>query len=570
MLYNCSNCKIQFSSKGKARPRKYCSKKCQSIANRVGKICKFCNTEFNVIASSKAVFCSIKCASRGKKSNVAELRKTMLKRYGVEFPSQLDNHLEKTKKTLVKKFGKDYKKKLIKKQKRALLEKYGSENYVNIEATLKTKLEKYGNSTYNNREKSQQTMLRKYDSLISPNSLKSLKIRLASGEQGFGSSKFKQFLENNGVENTSQLPLVRKKKSNNQLREKYNQLTSFPFNTQFEICFSQDEYLGSKDYKKYEFKCLKCSNKFFGYVTNGTLPRCEVCYPIHQKDSIFEKEITEFVKTLIDGVKENIKSVISPLELDIYIPSKNLAIECNGNYWHSELAGKDKNYHLKKLMECEKINIRLIQILQSEWIEHQEVIKSILQTTLASERNTRIFARKCEIREVSSEESARFLNENHLQGADKSSVRIGLYFKNELVQLMTFSTARYDKSIDWEISRSASKAFHTIVGGLGKLWEYFLKLKNPLSVLTYSDRRFFLGTSYETLGFKFEKNTTPSYHYFKNNSFSLQSRMGFQKHKLSNILEVYDSGLTEWDNMKNNGFNRIWDCGHSKYVWKRI
>jgi len=64
----------------------------------------------------------------------------------------------------------------------------------------------------------------------------------------------------------------------------------------------------------------------------------------------------------------------------------------------------------------------------------------------------------------------------------------------------------------------------------------------------------------------FNSKSKPGYCYtdYKNRF----SRMKFQKHKLSNILEYFDPKLTEWENMQLNGYDRIWDCGNYVYVLK--
>ena len=50
--------------------------------------------------------------------------------------------------------------------------------------------------------------------------------------------------------------------------------------------------------------------------------------------------------------------------------------------------------------------------------------------------------------------------------------------------------------------------------------------------------------------------------------FTLHSRHKFQKHKLESILNIYDHNLTEAQNMFDNGYRRIWDCGNLVYIWK--
>lgn len=55
-------------------------------------------------------------------------------------------------------------------------------------------------------------------------------------------------------------------------------------------------------------------------------------------------------------------------ELDVYVPGRKLAFEYDGLYWHSEEAGRGRGYHLAKTEACEKAGIRLVHVLESEWI----------------------------------------------------------------------------------------------------------------------------------------------------------------------------------------------------------
>ena len=78
-----------------------------------------------------------------------------------------------------------------------------------------------------------------------------------------------------------------------------------------------------------------------------------------------ENEVAEFVQSLIPNTQivRNTRSIISPLELDIYIPDKKLAIEFDGILWHSEGVGnKPKKYHIIKTMACKEKGIKLIHI----------------------------------------------------------------------------------------------------------------------------------------------------------------------------------------------------------------
>jgi hypothetical protein len=117
------------------------------------------------------------------------------------------------------------------------------------------------------------------------------------------------------------------------------------------------------------------------------------------------------------------------------------------------------------------------------------------------------------------------------------------------------------------MSRFCNKTNTMVLGAASKLFKHFIENVKPNSIVSYSDRRYFNGELYRTLGFRFVSNTPPNYHYIIDNYKNVQHRMGWQKHKLKAKLSAFDPALSEWENMKNNGFDRIWDCGHGKWMW---
>lgn len=276
--------------------------------------------------------------------------------------------------------------------------------------------------------------------------------------------------------------------------------------------------------------------------------------------SSVEDEIIEWLSSLgIINIIKGDKSVLEGKELDIYIPDYNLAIEYNGLYWHSELRGRDKNYHLNKTLECEKHGINLLHIFEDEWVNKQEIVKNIIRMKLGIVKH-KIGARKCIIKEIESKDTQNFLEENHIQGYIPSKVNLGLYYQNSLISVLTFRKSRFNKQYDWEITRYVNKSGYSIMGGFSKLLKHFTE-NYPGSIITYSDKRLFDGQVYESNGFIRLKSSSPNYYYTK--GLDRQSRQQFQKHKLQEKLEIFDSEFTEVENMRANGWDRIWDCGNS-------
>lgn len=304
----------------------------------------------------------------------------------------------------------------------------------------------------------------------------------------------------------------------------------------------------------------KIAREFSHYNQYG----CPSC--ADESVSSFELDIKGYIKNLGFEIKENTKKIIFPLELDILLKSKNLAIECNGLYWHSELQGKDRNYHLNKTKLCGEKNIRLIHIFENEYLHKNKIVKSRLKSILNLNKY-KIFARKCEVKEIDAKVKNRFLEKYHIQGADRAPVKLGLFYKNRLVAVMTFCKNR--KALgknhvegEWELSRYVTINGFSIVGGAGKLLKYFERNFSPKKITSYADLRWSLGNLYYKLGFQKNRQSKPNYWYIKGWERKLYHRFNFRKSVLHKKIDKFDPKKTGWENMKDNGWNRIWDCGN--------
>lgn len=284
--------------------------------------------------------------------------------------------------------------------------------------------------------------------------------------------------------------------------------------------------------------------------------------------SLTESSMVEYIKSISSvDVQVGDKKILNGKELDIYIPTLKLAIECNGVYWHSEISGnKTKTYHKEKTDQCLELGIRLIHITDDDWIYKNELMKSLISTALG--KNQVIYARKCQISKIETKVAREFLRENHRQGCCQSSVNYGLYHDGELVSVMTFGKSRYDKNHQWELLRLCNKKFLTIVGGASKMYAKFLKENEVNSVISYSNTDWNTGNIYTTLGMVFIRESGPSPIYI-NKKRKIVNRLVVQKHKLKETLDSYDETLTAWENLVNNGYDRLWNSGNKVYSWRR-
>ncbi len=366
-------------------------------------------------------------------------------------------------------------------------------------------------------------------------------------------------------------------KYNNAQQNKQTQLLNFYKNidtrlkNEYELL--SDQYNGVSN--KYMFKHIKCGHIFEDDIDNGAYPMCRNCYPIINKYSNIHREIVDYINSIYSGTLSINNRYIfkGEIELDIYIPELNTAIEINGLYWHSELNGKSKNYHLYKTTKCYDKNIFLMQIFEDEWLFKQDIIKNKLKI-LFNKINNKIHARKCIIKEISYSEKSEFLNNYHLQGNDTSFINIGAFYNDNLVSVLTLSKHRLSlgkkthSSQSLELSRFAVISDIIINGIFSKMLKFVINNYEYINeISSYADIRFVNKNSnvYLKNGFEYISQSKPNYWYMKNYT-KRDHRFKYRKHNLNKILPVFDEKLTEWQNMVNNKYDRIWDCGNYKYL----
>lgn len=280
--------------------------------------------------------------------------------------------------------------------------------------------------------------------------------------------------------------------------------------------------------------------------------------------SSFEKSLETFLNTYSINFIKNTKKIISPFELDFFIPDYNFAIECNGSFWHSELNGKDKNYHLNKTIMCKNKEIKLLHIWEHDWINNKKCFESLILSNL--NRLLKIPARKCTINTLTIEQYFSFLKENHIQGAIPSPFRYGLFFNDELVSVMGFTKSTYCKN-SWELIRFCNKLGLTVVGGASKLFKEFIKTIKLGTIVSYCHVDKFSGCIYKKLGFTYTYTSAPNCYYTKD-YVTFKNELNRQNNNQFTNSTMIDSTLVECSSMKNHGYDRIWDCGSDVWVFK--
>lgn len=337
-------------------------------------------------------------------------------------------------------------------------------------------------------------------------------------------------------------------------------------NSGFKINFDYQTYWQGDSFN---VTCKKCGKNFNS--RNRDL-RCYKCNPLLKGSSVEEKEIKMFIQRLLkskDIIIENDRKILNGKELDIYLPDYKLAIEFNGLYWHSEIQGKDKNYHLNKTLLANSKGIRLIHIFSDEWLYKKDIVKNRLKHIL-NIPNKKIYARKCIIKEINTVDKNTFLDKYHIQGRCNSGNRLGAFYNNELVAVMTFGKLRKalghtPKLNNYELIRFSTNE-SVVIGIASKLLTYFIRHYTPKKIITYADKRWSSSDNnlYTSIGFKKIRTSAPNYWYTLDNLTRLH-RFNFRKSEL--VKKGHDVSKTENIIMKELGYNKIWDCGNMVYEW---
>lgn len=411
----------------------------------------------------------------------------------------------------------------------------GDSNYNNIDRMKKTKKEKYGDEYFTNQSKREDTNLKKYN-YISPTMNPNISSKISETRNKNMSNNVIKFLDDIGIK-------------------------------------LEGDYINS--HYKHKFTCLKCGTSFtkiWNEIQQGYT--CPICYPRYiNSKSVPQKEIEEYLNNIGIETTSNNRLIIKPYELDIVSKNEKIAIEFCGLAYHNEdIINETRKidariYHLFKLEECIKNGYRLITIFEDEWFMKRNIVKDRLKYIFGKYDGLKIHARKCEIREISPNEKNVFLDNYHIQGRDTSNVKLGAFYNNELVSVMTFSHGNISKGQKeqkdniWELNRFCTNSLYSIPGIASKLLEHFKRNYEWNIIFSYADRRWSDGRVYDVLGFKFDGYTAPNYWYINLNK-------GIKRIHRFYLRKRHDEPKDEpeWMIRRKEGYIRIWDCGNLKYI----
>jgi len=497
-----------------------------------------------------------------------KIKLTLLKKYGVDNPLKNKDIQKKKNDTMIDKYG------VISPLKNEQIKEKASQKIKNRSESEKiAKVEKWRNSIdfKKARLNFENTMVAKYgvkNALelqdIKDKIKEKVQIRSDSQKENILNKTKKTNLSKYGVEFVNQNIEIKNKSAET---KRYNSIEKF-------IKKYKEKNIITVNYEKniLNGKCEKHGeyqlglSAFYHRMRSDSI-LCPECNKLGRFTGL-EKELVSFIKNNYNGIiEENKRSLFNnEIEIDIFLPDKNLAFEFNGLFWHCEL-NKDKNYHLNKTEKCEKLGIHLIHIYEDDWLFKNNIVKSRILNLL--DKSMRIYARKCEVKKIEDNKLIKkFLEENHIQGYVGSKYKYGLYYNDELVSIMIFGNPRIlmnQNNQHLELLRFCNKNGVNVIGGASKLFKHFIYEVKPESILSYADRSWSQGNVYLKLGFNLVSITKPNYHYIIERQ--KKYRFNYAKYKLIN--QGFDCNKTEHEIMLERKMYRIYDSGSLKFIWTK-
>lgn len=497
--------------------------------------CAICGNDVELVKHNTAKFlkgikltCSKKCA-------IELMKQTNLEKYGntcsaqnSEIRAKIEEHYRKTYGGNSPFCDKEIQRLSLEKRKnKTEQEKNEIKNKVK-----QTNLEKYGDSNYNNTEKFKETMQDRYG-VNYTNESRELKLK-----------QQKTMQDRYGVRCTF---------SKGPLRDKIDNILIKKYGTKGFITSDKTKQTNLERYGVLYYCMTSECRKLAGNTISQTNKR-------------FKKQLDSL------GIKSEMEFNIDGYSFDFKVD--NILIEIDPTYTHNSTTGpifkkfdniiikpKDKYYHKEKSQAANKNGYQCIHIF--DWDDVAKIINMLLP-------KKSIYARKCKLEEVTLEECVAFLNNYHIQNSCKGQIiRIGLYYNNELVQIMTFGKPRYNKNYEWELLRLCTKSEYKIIGGAEKLFKYFIDNYNPNSIISYCDTSKFSGDVYNRLGFSLFKEGKPSCHWSKNTMHitnNLLNQRGYDQLFGTN----YGKGTSNKELMIKDGWKEVYDCGQASYIWKKL
>ena len=425
----CSNCNKNFD--GPANGTKFCSDECKlefRIKEHPNKgLCLQCNAKIDKkkLLLNRSKFCSISCSSKYNNAHRSQEEKERIANICRDSQTKIMNSLSeedmkkrttkasKTKSEWSEERKQEHSKLLSENAKRQFENETPEEKklrYSKVSNTLNSKSEE-------EKEKISQKIKDSYYSKTEEEK-NIIKEKIKSTRENY-TEEHKESFSKKCSENTKELWKNRTEEQKREISEKISQqrynlfLDRIPNSENFNVDYIKENFIENGLFKIKEFA------EYFDITYEWAMQTKNKLGITEPNKRLKTKTQTKlFMDIPTENKILNYRKLIFPQEVDIYLPDIKLAIEYDGLMFHSQgkskysiFKGVSKNYHLDKTNLVESEGAQLFHIFEGENID---IWTSMIKNKLGL--NTKIYARKCLVKEVSSQEARKFLEDNHLQG----------------------------------------------------------------------------------------------------------------------------------------------------------
>ena len=333
-------------------------------------------------------------------------KKTNLEKYGVDNPLKSKEIQDKVRNTNMERRGVPYpmqSKEVMDKSIETNMERYGvpySTQNPEVRAKAeKTNIEKYGFKTPMGseevRNRAKDTNIKRYG-VENPmqvsefkEKLKNTFIELYGEDNPMKVSSIKEKAELTNLDKYGSRNVAQSKIIQNQIEYDLNRFEKDNNCTSIKTIMSECGATSYHALYNSQIPTIIYKNRLF--IPNNCIDKLKnIIKDMNSNRSSFETSVYEYIKFIYSGkIIRNGRKFLGDFELDILLPGEKLAIECNGIYYHSTQFGRDPNYHLGKSKLCLDKNVRLIHILESDWINNPEVCKNLIKRSLNHQQYTK-------------------------------------------------------------------------------------------------------------------------------------------------------------------------------------
>ena len=489
--------------------------------------CPVCEKQFEIIPRDARMYCSKECRVKGTH---ATLVNTMMERYGVVNPSQHPEFSAKAARSISAVSDQ-----ITKHRQATMLERYGGVSAMSS-PELRAKIDATNIAKYGNTNPAKNAEIRKkisdalksdeVQSKYQQTSLSHYGVKYPAQSKEILDRMTQTCLERYGVKRATGLPDIAEK-------AKQTCMGKYGVPCAFLTPEAQEKARQSFLAKEYSGR-ISGLNKTFASLLEGI------------------------------GLKVDLEAYIDRKWYDIALPDEKIVVEIDPSYTHSTLpnhwspTGLKENSQLLKTEFAKASGYRCIHIF--DWDNWDSMLELLSPKQI-------IYARNTEVKEISKQSADDFISRMHIQGQCKGgTVFLGLFYKDILVEVMTFGKPRYTHKYEYELLRLCTGHGLSVTGGASKLFKYFVNQYQPKSIISYCDLAKFTGHVYEQMGMKLDHTTAPAKVWSKGNSKitdNLLRQRGFDALFKTN----YGKGTSNEQLMIEHNWLPVYDCGQAVYTY---